>query len=237
MKYKENILKTKIWKYNLVDEAIAGASSGMFPITGLDQRCIIFTIHLTSVAGHPQLCRTLFDTTESFFTSMGVRRRSASYSGLASFIDVNGSKFSGADRDRRQVHCHGFILIPWNTKQEDVQRLMVQLEWAAHQASHNGQFLVKSMPNAVEYRVFDCTREGADLGSWVAYAQKEAVRINTEGDLGVMLPFDIRGEYGSQTASQIEGKRNKVLGTLRSCDRVKIYRSPKGGAKASSLAH
>lgn len=223
MFYNDKITGKRIWKYNLVDEVIAGASSGMFPITGLDKRCIIFTIHLVDMTGHPSLCRTLFDTVESFFANMGLKTRSASYSGIASCIDVNGSKFTGADRDMRQVHCHGFILIPWNIGDENVQRLMTKLEWAAYQASHNDRLVVKAMPSAVEFKVFDCSRPDSDLGNWVAYAQKEAVRIDKEGDHVVLLPFDIRSEYGADVADMIEGKRDTVLDALQGHDRFKIY--------------
>ncbi|MBK4216633.1 hypothetical protein JJJ17_11905 [Paracoccus caeni] len=195
----------------------------MSATTGLDQRCIIFTVHLTSMAVHPPLCRTLFDTAESFFFKKGIKRRSASYTGLASFVDVNGSKYSGADRDRTQVHCHGFIFIPWHTSQEDTQQLITRLEFAAHQACLEGQFVVKNTPDAIEIRVFDSTRTDADLGSWTGYAQKEAVRIATNGDLMFLLPFDTRGDYGAKVAGQIEGKRDKTLNLLRSNERFKIF--------------
>lgn len=227
MFYNDNLTGKRIWKYNLVDESIAAAASGMFPITGLDKRCIIFTIHIVDMTGHPSLCRTLFDTVESFFADKKLKLRSATHCGLASFIDVNGSKFTGADRDMRQVHCHGFVLIPWNICEEDVQRLMTKLEWTAHQASHNGRFVVKAMPSAVEFKVFDCSRPDSGLGTWVAYAQKEAVRIDQTGDHVVMLPFDMRSEYGADVAGMIEKKRMSVLSMVRGGDRFKVFRSPK----------
>lgn len=227
MFYNDKLTGKRIWKYNLVDETIAGAASGMFPITGLDKRCIIFTIHIVDMTGHPSLCRTLFDTVESFFADKKLKLRSATHCGLASFIDVNGSKFTGADRDMRQVHCHGFMLIPWNTGEEDVQRLIAQLDWAAHQASHRGQFIVKTMPSAVEFKTFDCSRSDSDLGTWVAYAQKDAARIDKEGDHVVMLPFDMRNEYGVNVAGMIEEKRQTVLDMVRGREKFKVFRAPK----------
>lgn len=224
MFYNDKITGKRIWKYHLVDEVLAAASAGMSATTGLDQRCIIFTIHLNSLAGHPPLCRTLFDTAKSYFIEKGIKRRSASYSGLASFIDVNGSKFSGADRDHSQVHCHGFIFIPWNTSPEDTQQLITSLEFSAYQVCQDGQFAVKSTPDAIEIKLFDPTRKDTDLGSWTEYAQKEAVRIETQGDLMVLLPFDTRTDYGAKVAVQIDGKRQKTLTVLRSKERFKILR-------------
>lgn len=222
MFYNDKITGKRIWKYQLVDEVIAAASAGMSATTRLDQRCIIFTIHLSSSAGHPPLCRTLFDTADSYFIEKGVKRRSASHSGLASFIDVNGSKFSGADRDQSQVHCHGFIFIPWNTCREDILQLIAQLEFEARQVRHEGRSVVKSTPDAVEIKMFDPARTDTDLCSWTEYAQKEAVRIATEGDLMVILPFDRRKEYGEKASRQIDGKRQKTLAVLGSKERFKI---------------
>lgn len=224
MFYNDKITGKRIWKYHLVDEVLAAAASGMSAVTGLDQRCIIFTIHLTSMAGHPPLCRTLFDTAESYFTEKGLKRRSVSYSGLASFIDVNGSKFSGADRDHSQVHCHGCIFIPWNISPEDTQQLMTRLEFAAFQACHDDQFVVKNTPHANQMKLFDHSRTDADLGDWTEYAQKEACRIATEGFQAVLLPFDISGEYDEKTALQIDRKAQKILTMLRGKDRLKILR-------------
>lgn len=78
------------------------------------------------------------------------------------------------------------------------------------------------MPSAVEFKTFDCSRSDSDLGTWVAYAQKDAARIDKEGDHVVMLPFDIRSEYGANVAGMIEGKRDNVLGMMRGPDRHKV---------------
>ena len=222
MFFYDKVTGKRIWKYHLVDEVLAAASAGMPATTGLDQRCIIFTIHLTSEAGHPPLCQTLFDTVESCFIKKQLKRRSASYTGLASFIDVNGSKFSGADRDHTQVHCHGLIFIPWNTDPGEIHKLISDLEGAAFQTCHKEQFVVKNNPNAIEFKVFDPSRTDANLGSWTEYAQKETVRIATDGDLMVILPFDLRQDYGAATSRQIEAKRDKTLAVLRSRERFRI---------------
>lgn len=151
-----------------------------------------------------------------------MKRRSASYSGLVSFIDFNGSKFSGADRDHTQVHCHGSIFIPWNTSPEDVFQLVTKLERAALQASLEGQNIVKSHPNSIEFKIFEPSRTDANLVSWTAYAQKETTRIAADGDQMIFLPFDIREDYGARVASQIIGKRDKTLAVLSSGKRFRI---------------
>lgn len=222
MYYNDKITGKRIWKYDLVNEVLAAASAGMSATTGLDQRCIIFTIHLTSEAGHLPLCRALFDTAESYFIKKQLKRRSASYSGLASFIDVNGSKFSGADRDHTQVHCHGSIFIPWNTSPDDTKRLITVLEFAACQACYEEQFIVKSNPNAIEFKVFDPSRTDANLDGWTQYAQKDAARIAAQGDRMIFLPFDNRQDYGGRVADQIERKRNITLSVLRGRERFRI---------------
>lgn len=99
---------------------------------------------------------------------------------------------------------------------------MTRLKLAALQTCHEGQFVVKSSPDAIEIKVFDPSRTDANLGSWTEYAQKEAARIATEGDLMILLPFDIRENYGVKVASQIDGKRDNTLALLRSRERFKI---------------
>lgn len=212
----------KIWKYHLADESLAAASAGMSATTGLDQRCIIFTIHLTSEAGHPPLCRALFDTVETYFIEKKLKRRSASYSGLKSFIDVNGSKFSGADRDKTKAHCHGSIFIPWNTSVNDAKALVTHLEIAACKVWHDGQFVVKNHPSAVDFKIFDPSRSAANLVTWTEYAQKETTRVTSENVNMIFLPFDIRKNFDAKTSRQIEMKRDKTLQVLRSRERFKV---------------
>lgn len=222
MFYIDKATGKKSCKYELVDEALAAASAGMSATTGLDKRCIIFTIHLAHVSGHTLLCRALFDTAESYFINKPMKRRSASYTGLASFIDVNGSKFSGADRDHTQVHCHGCIFLPWNTSSSEMIELISQLEVAAFQACYNGQFLVKSNRVAIDFKIFDFLRTDSNLKNWTQYCQKETSRIETTGDVMIFLPFDIRTDYGPKVADQIIKKRDKTLALLRSNERFKV---------------
>ncbi|WP_347918399.1 hypothetical protein [Paracoccus marcusii] len=224
MFYIDKVTGKKIWKYHLVDEVLAAASAGMRATTGLDQRCIIFTIHLNSVEDHPQICQTLFQTAESYFSKIGLRRTSATYTGLASFIDVNGSKFSGADRDHSQMHCHGILLIPWNIRIEQVQQLIVRLESASSQANKGGQFITRNSLGAIEIKLLNVHLNNNNLPRWVEYAQKETVRITTEGDLMILLPFDTRVSYGEKVAAQIERKRDKTLISLQGPERFKILR-------------
>lgn len=222
MFFIDKITGKKIWRYHLVDESLAAASSGMSATTGLDRRCIIFTIHLNSEAGHPSLCQTIFDTVEKYFIEKQLKRRSASYSGLKSFIDVNGSKFSGADRDKSKVHCHGSIFIPWNTSMDETKALITRLEGAVFKVRHDGQFVVKNHPGALEFKIFDPSRSNASLVTWTEYAQKETARVATAGDCMVFLPYDIRHNFGIKGAYQVEAKRDKTLAMLRSNERFKI---------------
>lgn len=222
MFYIDKITGKKIWKYDLVDEALAAASAGMSATTGLDKRSVIFTIHLTHASNHKPLCQVLFDTAESYFINKSVKRRSASYTGLASFIDVTGSKFSGADRDHTQVHCHGCIFLPWSTSPSETTGLISQLKLVAFQRSRDGQALVKSSANAIDFRIFDFLRTDANLKIWTQYAQKETARIEATEDGMVFLPFDTRTDYGAKVANQITNKRDKTLTLLRSDKRFKI---------------
>ena len=214
-------------KYDLIDEALAAATAGMHPVTAVDQRCITFTIHLTSAARHEPLCRTLFDTTEVFFTNLGVKRRSASHTGLLSFIDVNGSKFTGADRDTSQVHCHGAIFIPHGISKKDCDKLIKLLASRARHATDQGALIAKPCREAVQFTMFNRNRADASLKNWIAYAQKEEARVGTAGTFGVFLPFDMRQQYGQVVASMIEGKRDKTLATLEGPDSFKTFRRSK----------
>ena len=166
----------------------------------------------------------MFDTAESYFIQTGLKRTSATYTGLASFIDVNGSKFSDADRDRTQIHCHGILLIPWNIRLEQVQQLIMFLESASSQVCGGSHYIVKRGSEAIEIRLLDISLNKNDLARWTEYAQKETVRIATEGDLMVLLPFDIRMSYGKRVAAQIERKRDKTLSYLQGAERFKILR-------------
>ncbi|MFC0339955.1 hypothetical protein ACFFII_04155 [Paracoccus niistensis] len=214
-------------KYDLIDEALAAATAGMHPVTAIDTRCITFTIHLTSAARHEPLCRTLFGTTETFFTELGVKRRSASHTGLLSFIDVNGSKFTGAARDESQVHCHGAIFIPHGTSKEDCDSLIKLLASEARDATDKGALIAKPRRDAVQFTMFDRNRPDASLKNWIAYAQKEEVRVRTVGTFGVFLPFDKRNEDGQAVASKIEGKRDKTLAILQGYEGFKVFRYPR----------
>lgn len=227
MNMHNGIHKKFFKKYDLIDEALAAATAGMHPVTAVDQRCITFTIHLTSAARHEPLCRTLFGTTETFFNRLGVKRRSASHTGLLSFIDVNGSKFTGADRDESQVHCHGAIFIPHGISKQDCDKLIKLLASEARHATDRGALITKQRHDAVQFTMFDRNRSDASLKNWIAYAQKEEVRVGTVGTFGVFLPFDMRQQYGQVVASMIKGKRDKTLATLEGPESFKIFRKPK----------
>jgi hypothetical protein len=221
----------KIWKYDLKNEAIAAAVAGMFPVTNLDQRCITFTIHLQDRARHETLCQNLFDTIELFMENLGRKRKSASYSGLASFIDVNGSKFGGFDRDPSQIHCHGCIFIPHGIDSEQIISLINNMT-----TSLWGKFdLVKSAPNAIHFSIFDRNRSEATISDWISYAQKEECRIQSEGSFGFFLPFDVRHTYGEKVAAQMEHKRDLVLGMLQGHESFKIFRKPRNEPSKSNF--
>jgi hypothetical protein len=211
-----------IWKYDLKNEAIAAAVAGMFPITNLDQRCITFTIHLHNRTQHEALCRILFDTIEVFMKNLDLKQKSASYSGLASFIDVNGSKFGGFDRDPSQIHCHGCIFIPYGIDSEQIISLINNLTTSLWGRSD----LVKTTQNAVHFAVFDRNRSDATILDWISYAQKEECRVESEESFGFYLPFDIRHTYGEKVAAQMEAKRAFVLGMLQGRQNFKIFRKP-----------
>lgn len=206
-------------KYHLQDETLAAAASGMSSYSDLDKRCITFTIHLTDPSKHTELCRHLFYETEQFLTSRLGKKPKVSHSGLASFLDVNGSKFSGADRDFRQSHCHGCIFTPHCLNEQDVVQLIGKLIHAAR--SSDG---VKCSPHAIHLRPFDRQRHTATLLDWVGYAQKEAARVTTSGFLGVFLPFDMHTSYSPMQAEFIKKRRDVILQTLRGPDRFKVCR-------------
>lgn len=224
---KENLFCTIRDRYDLRHQSIAAAAAGMASYSELDKRCITFTIHLDDPARHEPLCRTLFDTIEEFFTNLRSKKPKVSHCGLASFLDVNGSKFSGADRDHRQNHCHGCIFIPHLTNRQEVACLMRIV--AATALAFEG---VKIGPNTVHLAVFDRNRATATLVDWIGYAQKEATRFGTVGTFGVFLPFDIRYDLGAIAAKQIIGRRDVILETLGGTEGFKVYLTSRAHASA-----
>lgn len=214
-------------KYSLMNEAIAAASSGMYPVTGLDTRSLKLTIQLNHRSHHEPLCRELYEATENFCRNLSIRKKSISYSGLGSFLDVNGSKFTGADRDFRQIHCHGFIFIPHNISPEDQDSLISLLEAVALGSTQNDQLCVKQSVKAVQIERFVQHQDDKSLLSYVSYAQKEAVRNETVTDFGVFFPFEDRTKIDRKTKAQIEKMQWKTLQTLRGPDAHMIFQAPK----------
>lgn len=211
------------WKYDLRDESIAAAVAGMSAYTELDRRCIVFTIHLQERKKHDLLCQIIFEKTEKFLVKLGKKRRSASHSGIASFVDVNGSKFGGADRDLNNVHCHGCIFIPHGITDQQVDDLVISLILTTkHSLRCVG--VVKTSPNAIHFARFQRKLAGASLKDWVGYCQKDATRLDVEENIGVFLPFDTQESYGLETAKKMARKRDIVLGVLRSSDSFKVFR-------------
>ncbi len=186
----------------------------------LDKRCITFTIHLDDPAQHEPLCRTLFGTIEAYFTKLIGKKPNVSHCGLFSALDVNGSKFSGADRDLRQVHCHGGIFVPHGIAPLDLARLLEILRRTA--LTLKG---VKIGSDAILFKLFDRHSNAATLADYTAYALKEAVREETIGNFSVILPFDDRGCMNGQEQTRIERRQQKNLRVLRGQERFKVYRS------------
>lgn len=191
----------------------------MSSFADLHRRCISFTIHLDDPARHEPLCRTLFGTTEAYFTKFLGKNPRVSHCGLFSALDVNGSKFCGWDRDPRQNHCHGCIFIPHGFDVPDLSRLLDMLRDAALVADG-----VKSGQDVIRFTVFDRNSQAATLADYIAYALKEAVRTETVGTFAVILPFDDRASMGKQHKAWIERKQLEILQVLGGPDRFKVYR-------------
>lgn len=217
---RENNAGKLLWSYSLEHEALAAAASGMHKFTGLDERCIKFTIHLNDPTQHEQLCGALFSLVEAYFANSGRRRVSISHSGLMSFRDVNGSKFTGAARDLQQNHCHGFVFIPHAVSDQDAARLAQLMTEAARLCAG-----VKMAPDAVQVAPFEVRRQGPSLAQAIRYAQKEEARWDVHGTFGVFLPFDIREAYGDRATQHILNKRDLILRTLDSEDSFKVFRA------------
>lgn len=220
-------------KYNLINEAIAAASSGMKSYANLDERCIIFTIHLTSPSQHRHLCQVMFEAVEQYLENVGFRHKNYHSSGLASYLDVNGSKFTGADRDDTMVHCHGMIFCPCELTEDHYVSLMEHLQNAARVATGDRYPLVKSPRQAIEITRFNRDRrrdtDGRQLGlgDWVSYAQKEEARISAKTNLGIYLPFDARASLAKHDRARLEKRRDSILQELNSQNSFKVFRHPK----------
>lgn len=219
MNLNNKLYETSFWKYDLKHESLAASASGMSSFTDLDKRCITFTIHLDSPARHELLCRAFFVIIEEYFTNLLGKNPRVSHSGLFSALDVNGSKFSGADRDPRHNHCHGCIFIPHGIAARDVTRLMENLRDAALMADG-----VKCGPDAIHFAPFDRHSRNATLADYVAYALKEAVRTDTVGTFAVILPFDDCASMGKRRRECIERRQHEILQALGGQDRFKVYR-------------
>lgn len=219
LNFRYNPPSNSFWKYDLSHESLAAAASGMTSFADLDKRCITFTIHLDDPARHEPLCRTLFGTIEVYLTKFLGRNPRVSHSGLFSALDVNGSKFSGWDRDPRQNHCHGCIFIPHGITAPQVDRLLGSLRDAALMADG-----VKSGPDAIRFNLFNRNSHAATLADYLAYSLKEAVRIDAGGTFAVILPFDSLILDGGDVEKMVRRRQEEILRTLGGPDRFKVYR-------------
>lgn len=223
----------KTSQYKLANEGIAAAAAGMKSHSQLDERCLIFTVHLTGPAQHEQLCRTMFGKVEQFLESIGLKSPAHSASGLASYLDVNGSKFTGADRDPTQVHCHGMIFCPHGVTDYQYQELIKQLTSAAIELVRDRYLLPRNATSVVSITRFDRNRRreadgcSLSLSHWVSYAQKEEVRVSATTGLGIYLPFDMRHSYPKHVREQLEKKRDLILDDLTTSNRFKVFRLPR----------
>lgn len=203
-------------------ETLAAAVAGMYKYTELHKRCIVYSVHLKHEKYHDQICRDMFGAAEDFVASLDMVRKGVSYCGLLSFLDVNGSKFTAADRDPALVHCHGSIFIPHGINEDDRNKLIERLK---HRISFSQG--VRSCQAASEIRNFENEEHKANLLDMIKYDQKEATRIETFGNFGTILPWDIRSEYKSAETLKIEKRQEQVLNMLRGPDRFKIWREQK----------
>lgn len=219
MKINDNITGSKLTPHDLKHESLAAAASGMLSYADLDRRCITFAIHMDGPDRHDPLCRTLFDTIEGYLTKLLGKNPRVSHCGLFSALDVNGSKFSGADRDPSQHHCHGSIFIPHGIAAQDVDLLLQLLEDTALLCEGT-----KPGPEAIKFALFDRHSRAATLADYIAYALKEAVRTETVGTFAVILPFDDRASMGKQRKAWIERRQHEILQALGGPDRFKVYR-------------
>lgn len=215
----EKIINFSVRKYDLGNEMIAASASGMTSYADLDKRCITFTIHLDGPTSHDSLCRTLFDTTETYIIKLLGENPRISHTGLFSALDVNGSKFSGADRDPRQNHCHGSIFIPHGISALDVNGLLTKLRNTALMVDG-----VKCGPDAVQFALFDRHSRPATLASYINYAMKDAIRTDSIAQLAVALPFDDRFNLSKWAQMAIERRQCVILQALGGGNRFKVYR-------------
>lgn len=210
-------------KYHLAKESIATATCAMHPVTELHKRALIFTIHLRNRSDHHRICESIYRHAEIFCEKSGIKKRSLSYTGLASFIDVNGSKFTGADRDSSKVHCHGVIFLPHSLNHELTEILIQNLHGTFISTSKSGKFL-QQRSDAVEIKNFDFGAGKKSVLNWIGYAQKEVTRIDSKEEIGIFLPFDLRNSFSQQVRARIEAKQHYILTELRGPSAFKIYR-------------
>lgn len=168
---------------------LAAIMCGLSSVSTPERRCLIFTIHLPSAAQHSQLCQGLHHAAEAHIEGLGRKKRSPTWSGLGSFIDRKGSRYTGADLDTRKVHCHGLIVVPHFMIGERLTELATVLHDAALGVLKQGSPQDASIFSAIQVQPFQPRGEGSrtPLEDWVSYASKYE-RQSPDQHLGYFLP-------------------------------------------------
>lgn len=199
---------------------LALTASGMRNYRGLDQRAIVFTIHLKHPSYIESVCNALFEAAESFLTDCLGRAPRISHTGLYAGLDANGSKGSGVLLELNKTHAHGFLCIPHAVSASDRNALVARLIRVAETSEG-----VRERAS-VEIRYFERDRSDATVLGWIEYSTKlEWSEKNTRvgSRLGYILPFD--DPHRSQREREMMlVRRDIILSELDSHNSFKIFR-------------
>jgi len=109
---------------------IANSCSGFGQLQNRWNNLILFTVHFERVSEARKISKDIFFHCESVLEQHGCDKRPYARMGIISILDVEGSKFSGANLDKKKPHLHGVIILPDEIDPPIVQKLIQSLnQW------------------------------------------------------------------------------------------------------------
>lgn len=193
---------------------LATAMCGIASVACPEKRSLAFTVRLPAADLHAALCRTLFQEVEAIVASLDFKKRSPTWSGLLSFIDIEGSRYSGAAKNRHHVHCHGLVILPHNIPPDGIRKAIVRLgdltrRWLAQLSDR------KATASGVDIRILSCSSGIQNsLEAWIAYAAKHALS-ESSCELATILPWDERTTYSAKQQTYFSANIVKRLTPVR----------------------
>lgn len=117
-------------KIKLCTRLVANSCSGFAQMPVRWTNLILFTVHFECVSEARKISKDIFFHCESVLEQHGCDKRPYARMGIISILDVEGSKFSGANLDRGKPHLHGAIILPDDIDHQIVQKLIQSLnQW------------------------------------------------------------------------------------------------------------